>query len=232
MWEGDAYLKYYKMKIGVITYDKPHRKTQDVVMKLILNGYRDIHLLMIPWIERKNHIPIYQHRPVNCVNLDPCELALALKIRASYLDKTDLSIFDRILIAGAGIIQVQKAINSHPGYLPNVRGLDALKWAIYSGQPIGVTTHYISNEVDEGELIERRILPIYFEDTFHSVAQRVYETEIEMLVNAITLPSRQSLKDPQYTANKRMPHAQEIVMMSRFEQWRKKSPSMHDYLKT
>lgn len=65
MWEGDAYLKYYKMKIGVITYDKPHRKTQDVVMRLILNGYRDIHLLMIPWIERKKFTFENKETPIN-----------------------------------------------------------------------------------------------------------------------------------------------------------------------
>lgn len=46
---------------------------------------------------------------------------------------------DRIvLIAGAGIIQddfVQShtIINAHPGYIPNCRGLDALKWAIVNG---------------------------------------------------------------------------------------------------
>ena len=62
-----------------------------------------------------------------------------------------------------------------------MKGLDALKWAIYQEQPIGVTTHYISDTADGGELIERRVIPIYFEDSFHSLATRVYEVEIEML---------------------------------------------------
>ena len=53
-----------------------------------------------------------------------------------------------------------KIINSHPGYLPNLKGIDAIKWAIYGHQPIGVSTHYISEKADEGELIERVIVPV------------------------------------------------------------------------
>ena len=49
--------------IGIITYDAPHRKTQDILFRLILNGYSDLHLAVIPWVERKNFLPIYKHRP-------------------------------------------------------------------------------------------------------------------------------------------------------------------------
>ena len=143
--------------------------------------------------------------------------------------------FRHILIAGAGLLPEEltanrKIINSHPGYLPNVKGLDAFKWAVYQGQPIGVTTHYISDKADEGELIEKRIIPIYFEDSFYNVANRIYETEIEMLVNSIKLIDNnqleyESLADNRYIANKRMSHNHELIMMSRFEEIRKKSNS-------
>ncbi len=227
--------------IGIITYDKPHRKTQDLVTKLLLNGYNDLHLIVIPWIDRKNFIPIFKHRPTNCVEIGPEELSKRLNLKFTRLDIKDLhpffsnNSFDHIIIGGAGILPNNlakdfKIINGHPGYLPNVRGLDALKWAIFNGQPIGVTTHYISDKADEGELIERRIIPIYFEDSFHSVANRVYETEIEMLVNSIyiienNLASLESLTDERYIANRRMSHHNEIIMINRFEEIRKKSKS-------
>ena len=65
-----------------------------------------------------------------------------------------------ILIGGAGILPKEiidnvNIINSHPAYLPSVRGLDALKWAIYNDMPIGVTSHIISEEADSGFLIRR-----------------------------------------------------------------------------
>ena len=167
--------------IGIITYDIPHRKTQDLVTKLILNGYSDLHLIVIPWVERKNFQPIFEHRPSKCLNISVEELSDRLKISYSKVETNNLNrffsenTFRHILIAGAGLLPEElatnhKIINSHPGYLPNVKGLDAFKWAIYQGQPIGVTTHYITDKADEGELIERRIIPIYFEDSFHNVA--------------------------------------------------------------
>jgi phosphoribosylglycinamide formyltransferase-1 len=196
---------------------------------------------VIPWIERKNFQPIFKHRPSNCVKINIKELSDRLKLSYSKVEINDLNrffsekAFRHILIAGAGLLPKEvamnhKIINSHPGYLPNVKGLDAFKWAIYQGQPIGVTTHYISDKVDEGVLIERRIIPIYFEDSFHSVAYRIYETEIEMLVNSIKLIDNNQLKyeslaDNRYIPNKRMPHNLELIMISRFEEIRKKSPS-------
>ncbi|CAL2101497.1 Formyl transferase [Tenacibaculum sp. 190130A14a] len=233
--------------IGIITYDKPHRKTQDLITKLILNGYSELHLIVIPWVERKNFQPIFKHRPSTCVNINIEELTSRFKLSYSKVDVHNLNsffskkIFRHVLIAGAGLLPEElvinhKIINAHPGFLPNVKGLDALKWAIYQEQPIGVTTHYISEKADEGELIKKVIVPIYYEDTFHSLAYRIYETEIEMLVAAIEhVESKgfkvESLADERFFANKRMPHRLEIVMMDRFEKLRIKSRSFRKKIK-
>ncbi len=230
--------------IGIITYDTAHRKTQDIVTKLMLNGYTNLHLVVIPWVERKGFNPIFTHRPSNKVDVDIETLCERVKMGFSRVEVKDLNrffsknSFDHIMIAGAGLLpddlaENHKIINAHPGYLPNVKGLDALKWAIYHGDPIGVTTHYISAKADEGELIERRAVPVYFEDTFHSLAYRVYETEIEMMVNSIRLiengmASFESLADNRFKANKRMPHHYEIMMMERFETMRKNAKSRRD----
>ena len=41
-----------------------------------------------------------------------------------------------------------------------MRGLDSLKWAIFEGKPIGVTTHIISEETDTGWLINKQLLSL------------------------------------------------------------------------
>ena len=227
--------------IAVITYDAPHRKTQDLLVQLKLNGYKDIQLVVIPWVERKNFQPLFQHRPSNRVDIKTETLCERLSLEFSKTPTENLhdffekNPFEYILIAGAGILpedlaKNHRVINSHPGFLPNMKGLDAFKWAIYQGQPLGVTTHYISEKADEGELIERRKVPVYFEDSFHNLAYRVYETEIEMLVNSIEMikskkASLESLADNNFSANRRMPHHLERIMMVRFEELRKGSPS-------
>lgn len=227
--------------IAIITYDAPHRKTQDLVFKLILNGYSDIRLIVIPWAERKNYLPIFKHRPSNKVSISIDELSERLNIQFSRVKTEDLTEyfsehkFDHILIGGAGILpedlaKNHKIINSHPGYLPNMKGLDAFKWAIYDGEPIGVTTHYISDKADEGELIERVIVPLFFEDSFHNLSYRIYETEIDMLVNAVSVienngASLESLANDNFEAHRRMPHHIENIMMIKFEELRLKSQS-------
>ena len=227
--------------IAIITYDHPHRKTQDLIFRLIAKGHRALYLIVLPWEKRKEHVPIYEHRPLKAMQISTeifCE-NFDLNFQKVTINSIDYVLngfpFKHILIAGAGIlpgtlVKNHKIINSHPGYLPNVRGLDAFKWAIYNGQPIGVTTHYIDEKTDEGQLIERGIIPVYYEDTFHSVAQRIYETEIEMLVNSINIIDEkratfESLKDNQYKANKRMEAWKEQKMMYVFNKIREGSDS-------
>ena len=102
-----------------------------------------------------------------------------------------------------------KIINSHPAYLPYVRGLDSYKWAIYYGKPIGVTSHIISEEADSGYLIKKALVPIYNWDTFHSLALRQYELEIDLLVDSIEdiktatlFKKKKSTFEPDFCANK------------------------------
>ena len=98
-----------------------------------------------------------------------------------------------------------------------------MKWAIYDGLPLGVTSHIISSEVDLGILIKREMLPLYYWDTFHSVAWRQYELEINMLANSIEdlyknpqIPV-EDLEEIQLPApRKRMPHKCEIRLIDKF----------------
>lgn len=233
-----------KIMIAIITYDTAHRKTQDIVTKLLLNGYTDLKLIVIPWVARKNFQPLYAHRPSNAVCLSIEELVQYVQIDFERVEVNVLDSyfsshsFQHILIAGAGIlpenlVKHHKLINAHPGFLPNMKGLDAFKWAILKKEKIGVTTHYISEKADEGELIEKREIPCFFEDSFFSLAMRVYETEIEMLVNTIHLIDKNkasfaSLSDETFTANMRMPHHYEIMMIEKFDELRKNSSSRRD----
>jgi len=233
-----------KSKLAIITYDNPHRKTQDLVTQLLLHGYQNITLLVIPWISRKTFVPIYKHRPSYKAAVSIDKMCENLRIGKVRLDISELkthiqqSTYDHTLIGGAGLLPDDLAtdcniINAHPGYLPKVRGLDSLKWALLEGLPLGATTHYITDKADEGRLIEKRLVPLYYEDTFHSIAYRVYEVEIAMMVNAIKLiESKEAplsdLADDKYIAHRRMPHHLERKMMEAFERLRFASPSIKE----
>jgi phosphoribosylglycinamide formyltransferase-1 len=217
------------MKIGLITYDRPHRKTWDLSSRLYLDE-DNITFLYVPWKNYTERHPLITHRPDHLDAPDIKIIAEAYGWKMiPYDDKED---FDLLIIGGCQFIPNLKALNSHPGYLPYARGLDALKWAVYDGSPIGVAVHWTNNELDEGKIVYRKIVPLYFEDTFHSLAYRVYEAEIQALLDVIRYPSlwNNEIKEDEHISNLihgRMPQYKEQIMLERFENRRKKSPSKY-----
>lgn len=210
--------------VYVLTYDFSHKKTQDLLFKLKIKGY-NVTVVATPWVKRKNFTPLIPHRFFKADNISPSELCSKLGFKYKKVQSLDkLEITDYILIGGAGIIpekltNSKKIINSHPAYLPYMRGLDSLKWAIFEGKPIGVTTHIISEETDTGWLIKKQLLPLYSWDTFHSVAYRQYEMEIDMLVDSIEdvkTATLESLSNSYCEPQRRMPHRHEMKLISRF----------------
>ena len=221
-----------KKKIAVLTYPVKHRTTYDVLSLLRANGYTDVEVYAIPFHYQKKHFPIIQHRPeMNFQIPETDELCFNLGYRYEEGELESVHIDEEriVLIAGAGILPEEFVdkhiiINAHPGYIPNCRGLDAFKWAIAEKQPVGVTTHLLGNQVDAGRIIERRFIDVYKTDTFHSAAQRVYENEVSMLVEAIKKSDDRHLETvslENYEIHKRMPQNIEKNLIEMFELYKK-----------
>lgn len=217
-------------KVTVLTYPVKHRKTYDVLSLLKVNGYKDVDVCAVPFSYVKKHNPSINHRPELNYHIPSIEV-VCRNLEYKYQYKNSIEEFDipcdrTVLVAGAGIlpedfVATHTVINSHPGYLPNCRGLDALKWAIIENEPIGVTTHLIGDYVDAGEIIERRQITIYKNDTFHSVANRVYENEVTMLVEAIDKTDKTEIIMPgDSMLHKRMPEDLEKKLFDSFENYK------------
>ena len=206
--------------IGVLTYNYPHRKTQDLLYMLKLYGQREVTVYATPWVERDNFKPLYQHRPEAHAPY-PDKVARALGYEFQEIPHPDEAKGHKILIAGAGIITPRpNVINAHPGYLPYNRGLDALKWAIYDGTPIGVTTYIIGDECDTGELLNQNMTVVLPTDDFYTLAMRHYWLEIKMLASTVDSEPCGIKLGTEYEAHRRMPHGKELIMMKRFNQRR------------
>ena len=176
--------------IGILTYSGPHKKTQDLCYRLKALYPNDEFLLIpMPWVDRE-HDPVLKHRPDNAIPITAKQLGKILDISVTNeMDFTEIDFdLEMILIGGANILKgdLEKniVINAHPGYLPNYRGLDAYKWAVSEGGPIGVTTYRIDNRVDCGVLLDRQIIEY---ENFYKTARKVYDLEIDMLVESIKL---------------------------------------------
>lgn len=224
--------KCHDEKIAVLTYPIKHRKTFDVLSLLKANGYMDVKVFAIPFHYTKKKFPLISHRPeMNYDIPDICTLCenFGYEYQTGQLEEFNIENDRIVLIAGAGIItdefvKSHTVLNAHPGYVPNCRGLDALKWAIIEKQPIGVTTHIIGDYVDAGEVIERRNIEVNPYDTFHALSQRVYENEVSMLVEAISklhTVEIMNVNPDGYPLHKRMPEEIEKTLFDAFEEYKK-----------
>lgn len=181
------------MRIGIITYATNHLKTEQVAVGLKQRGYDDIHLFALPFNPRPARKIVFAHRPDMMIGGDT--KAIAKSIGAGFEDVASAGDIppdgaDIFLIGGAGLLPpsfvnatLGRVLNSHPGKIPFVRGLDAFKWAILDQQPIENSLHFIDAETDAGEMIAQFQTPCFVNDTLEKLAARHYEIEIDMMID-------------------------------------------------
>jgi phosphoribosylglycinamide formyltransferase-1 len=95
------------------------------------------------------------------------------------------------LVALAGFMRVLKApmlnafprriVNIHPSLLPKFPGLKAWKQALEAGEKLtGCTVHYVDEEIDHGDVIAQREVPILAGDTPERLHARIQIAEHEL----------------------------------------------------
>lgn len=72
------------------------------------------------------------------------------------------------------------AVNLHPSYLPYNRGTDPSQWSIIRDNPVGVSVHYMSPEVDLGPIISRRKVPVYPDDNARDLFHRLEREQVDL----------------------------------------------------
>ena len=174
--------------IGIISYQVPHLKTEQMVLRLA-DRY-DLIVYGLPFVQRPSREILFQHRPDQAQAADPAEVCAAVGARYIPIESDtqidngcDLYLMAAGKLLSAECLKDKQVLNAHPGVIPAVRGLDAFKWAIYNKQPVGVTLHFIDEHIDEGTVISVTETPVFSNDTLSSFANRHYESEICQLCN-------------------------------------------------
>ncbi len=79
-----------------------------------------------------------------------------------------------------------KIINLHPSMLPKYKGLHAIERALDSGdESTGVSVHYVNEELDGGEIIMQKEVPILPDDTIETLTKAIQRVEYALLPAAI-----------------------------------------------
>lgn len=184
----------------VFAYDFPHKKTQDVILRLSALGSAPELVIAAPPVELRVPPPAIRVKPRHADLLDPADLCRELGIPYVIADHRGAECLFELdarkarigVVAGARILPravieacAHGVLNLHPGLLPDVRGLDALQWAIFQERPLGVTAHLINERVDAGWVVERRGIDEFPDDTLPDLSLRLYETQLAMLPSAL-----------------------------------------------
>lgn len=116
-------------------------------------------------------------------NKQEFETALLDAIKPYDIDLVCLAGFMRIVTPHLinGITQQcgpNRLINIHPSLLPDYKGLNTHARALADGKiEAGCTIHYVTPDVDSGEIILQKQVPIHKDDTEDTLAARVLEQE-------------------------------------------------------
>jgi amino acid adenylation domain-containing protein len=159
--------------------------------------------LIIEWASEKG-IPVFSQRS-NLVDI-------LGQLAVDYLFSI---VYPKIIPPEVLALPLKGAINFHDGPLPRYAGMNTTSWAIMNQEKShGVTWHFMSAEVDEGQILKQQFVDIDPWDTSLTLNSKCYEAGIsafselvEDLVAGNLEPRHQNLKERTYFAKYKRPPA-------------------------
>lgn len=122
-------------------------------------------------------------------SLRPAHVVDAL--RALRIDLLVVVAYGRIIPRAVLDLPRLAGINVHPSLLPAYRGASPVQAAIADGAPVtGVTIIHLADELDAGDIILQREVPIGPEETAGELEPRLADAGADLLVEAVRLIAR------------------------------------------
>ena len=114
--------------------------------------------------------------------LEPqAEVNLVQMLRDAGVELVALAGFMRVLKAPMLNAFPRRIVNIHPSLLPKFPGLEAWRQALEAGETLtGCTVHYVDEEIDHGDVIAQREVPILADDTPQRLHARIQIAEHEL----------------------------------------------------
>jgi methionyl-tRNA formyltransferase len=103
--------------------------------------------------------------------------------------KPDLLLLGQTGIIRRHIIEIPRlgTLNAHPGILPDYRGIDCGKWAIYNDDfdNIGCTVHWVDTGVDTGEILLSEKYAISSDETLETLEANLDNLAVSSLAKVV-----------------------------------------------
>lgn len=122
------------------------------------------------------------HLRVRGVNA-PAAIAIVQEREIDVLINAGGGIFGRAILASPRL----GMLNAHMGYLPTFRGMNVLEWSVWHRQPPGVTIHFVVRDIDLGDILLFREIPVEPGDRIDRLRAKSVVVSVEAMAEAITL---------------------------------------------
>ena len=194
--------------VGVVT--QPDRR-KGRGMKISFSPIKELSL--------RNNLNIYQPSNIN----DPEFIDLLRKISP---DLIAIVAFGQILSKEILRLPEYGCINLHPSLLPKYRGAAPIPWAIFTGEEkTGVTTFYLSEKVDSGDIILQREEKIREDDTTATLSKRLAKVGSELLMETIDkIEKKEAARIPQ--DKEKATYASRLKKEDGLIDWKKSAPQI------
>lgn len=133
-----------------------------------------------------------QNLGLECEILSHKDFATRLEFDRALLDILHKKEIDLVILAGfmrilgEEIVSKIHAINIHPSFLPLHKGANAIKDSYFSNEDFGgVSVHWVSKELDSGEIILQEKLPKIKGESMEDFEKRIHALEYTIYPKAI-----------------------------------------------
>jgi phosphoribosylglycinamide formyltransferase 1 len=137
---------------------------------------------------QENNIPtkVVDHKTY--ASREAFDSALNAELQKHNLDFVCCAGFMRIMTSVLITPWAGRMLNIHPSLLPLYKGLHTHERALADGAKThGASVHFVSEELDGGEVIAQTEVPVLPDDTPHTLATRVLGIEHHLYVKALSL---------------------------------------------
>lgn len=157
---------------------KAHSETLPVEIPAVVSNH-DIFQGLVGWYK----IPFYHWPAENKIAQEEKILQL---VEREKIDLVVLARYMQILSPGLTKALSGKAINIHHSFLPSFKGAKPYAQAFERGvKLIGATAHYVSDELDEGPIIEQEVIRVDHRSTIEDLKEIGRDIECTVLSRAI-----------------------------------------------
>lgn len=127
----------------------------------------------------RNGLPVLQA-------LSPKDPEFIAQIQSLHPDLIAVAGYHKLIPKAILDIPSWGTINLHGSLLPRYRGPSTWKWAIMNGETrTGVTVHMMTPELDNGDILAQRAIPISDQDTGGSLFEKISVVGAELLADTI-----------------------------------------------